>query len=86
MILDGLLYIVYVFLYGIISILPTMEILPDSFNDAWEFFATAIGNFLWIAGPSLAGTIILVANIITYASLLLFAWMTFTNIWRLIRG
>jgi len=86
MILDFILYLIYGVLYGVISILPTMEILPESFQETWNFIGSSIANLFYVFGSDIAFAITFTLQTIVYAMLLLFVWNIFVVIWGLIRG
>jgi len=86
MIIDWIFNLIFYLFSNLISVLPDMTLLPDSFNTAWEFLGTSIANFLWILAPSMASDIITSMSLIVYLSMLLFTWYLLLQIWHALRG
>jgi len=78
MIVNLFIDLFYGLLKGIIAILPSMSIMPDAFEDMWEFLATAFSYFLYIipAGETVPTIInLIIAFEIAYWTFMASDWL-----------
>jgi len=86
MIFDAILWIIYQLLYGVLSVLPTMEALGETWTSAWTFLATSFGNLLYLLPADVSATVLTVMNIILLFELTLFGFWIFDKIFGWVRG
>jgi len=61
MIISALLYLISTILVGIFSILPDFEVLPISFQNAWDLVGNFMANLAWTLNAQDIFTIISLA-------------------------
>lgn len=86
MIIDTFLNIIFGFVTGFLALLPSMTLLPESFNDAWTFIAESFATFLWVLDPTVASFIVVGMQVVIYLYMVMFMVYLFSWLWGLIRG
>jgi len=86
MISNLILNLIYGLLFGVFSLLPSVEAFPSTFNDAINFMASSLSHVFYVFPSGVSEAILLVLQTIVNSILVLFVIWLFFKIWGVIRG
>lgn len=84
MILDAVIWLFYTLIKAMLGILPSMELLPDAWETAWDWVATRIAYVLDVMPAS--DTLVTVGVIIITFEIAMFSFWLIDKVYTWIRG